>query len=111
MVRTLYQGVSEQSKASRHRFDDARVLFNGARWRGSMYMAGYAVECLLTTKLMRMFSCNTLSDLEDELRRRNALPPAATIFTHQLELLMMLTQSMPRLRQNQEQWAVFNTVN
>jgi HEPN domain-containing protein len=111
MARTQYQGVSEQAKASKHRLDDARVLFNGARWRGSMYMAGYAAESLLKVKLMRMFSCNTLTDLETELRARRALPADGTIFTHKLELLMELTGAKARLNQRREQWEAFNTVN
>jgi hypothetical protein len=49
----LFYGISEQAKAGKHRLDDAHVLFNGARWRGAMYLAGYAIECRLKTKLMR----------------------------------------------------------
>ena len=47
MSRNLYYGVSEQGKAGKHRLDDARALLNSVRWRGAMYLAGYAVECLL----------------------------------------------------------------
>ena len=36
MSHDLYTGVSEQAKASTHRLDDARVLFNAGRWRGAM---------------------------------------------------------------------------
>jgi hypothetical protein len=111
MARNAFQGVSEHAKAARHRLVDARVLLDGARWRGSMYMAGYAVECLLKTKLMRIFNCNTLSDLEDELRRRNALPANATVFTHQLEILMVLTHSLERLKRDKGLWTGYNTVN
>ena len=53
MLRDLFYGVSEQGKAGKHRMDDARALLNAVRWRGAMYMAGYSVECLLKTKLMR----------------------------------------------------------
>ena len=82
-----------------------------ARWRGSMYLASYAIECLLKSKFMCMFTCNTLSDLEDELRRRKALPANTTVFTHQLEVLMSLTRSLQRLRQDVDLGSVFNTVN
>ena len=41
MPHDLYTGISEQSKASKHRFDDAKALFDMMRWRDSMYMAGY----------------------------------------------------------------------
>ena len=111
MPHDLYTGVSEQAKASTHRLDDARALFNAGRWRGAMYMAGYAVECLLKTKLMQMYSCRTLRDLEDELQRRGALDEHATVFTHQLELLLRLTQRFTQLRQHRMLWPQFALVN
>jgi HEPN domain-containing protein len=111
MSHDLYTGMSEQAKASRHRLDDARALFNAARWRGAMYMAGYAVECLLKTKLMRIYSCRNLYELEEELQRRGILADRATVFTHHLELLLRLTQSFDRLRQSQTLWPEFNIVN
>ncbi len=111
MNRELHYGISEQAKASRHRLDDARALFNAVRWRGAMYMAGYAVECLLKTKLMQVYRCRHLRELEDELQRRGVLPAHETVFTHQLEALLKLTQGRDRLRQNQSLWRMFNTVN
>jgi HEPN domain-containing protein len=111
MLRDLFYGVSEQSKAGKHRMDDARALLNAAHWRGAMYLAGYAVECLLKTKLMRMFDCRHLRELEEELQRRGMLAVQATVFTHQLELLLRLTAATDRLRQNQEYWRLFNMVN
>jgi hypothetical protein len=92
MMHELFYGVSEQGKAGKHRMDDARALLNAVRWRGAMYMAGYAIECLLKTKLMRMFDCRHLRELEEELQRRGILPAQATIFTHQLELLVRLAK-------------------
>ena len=76
-----------------------------------MYMAGYAVECLLKTKLMRMFNCRHLRELEEELQSRGILSAQGTVFTHQLEVLLRLTNGMDRLRQNQEHWQLFNMVN
>ncbi|MFZ4662864.1 MAG: hypothetical protein ACOYNY_38010 [Caldilineaceae bacterium] len=111
MSHDLYSGISEQAKASKHRLDDARALFNAVRWRGAMYMGGYALECLLKTKLMQMYNCRNLRELEDELQRRGALAIQATVFTHQLELLLRLTQSMGRLQQNRLLWPQFNVVN
>jgi hypothetical protein len=35
MMRELFYGVSEQSKAGKHRLDDARALLNAVRWRGA----------------------------------------------------------------------------
>jgi HEPN domain-containing protein len=111
MPHDLYIGISEQSKASAHRLDDARALLHTARWRGAMYMAGYAVECLLKSKLMRVYRCRTLRDLEDELQRRGVLAEHATVFTHQLELLLRLTQRLNPLRQHRVLWPQFNLVN
>ena len=51
MNSNLQNGISELARASRHRFADARALLREARWQGAMYIAGYAVECLLKTKL------------------------------------------------------------
>ena len=111
MAREHFYGVSEQSKASKHRLADAHALFNEHRWRGAMYIAGYAVECLLKKKLMSMFSFQDLTELEEKLKRRRLLRAGGTIFTHQLELLLVLTQSADRLRQNQPLWRQFNIVN
>ena len=111
MSHDLYTGVSEQAKASTHRLDDARALLHAGRWRGAMYMAGYAVECLLKTKLMQMYSCRALRDLEDELQRRGVLAEHATVFTHQLELLLRLTQRFAQLRQHRMLWPQFALIN
>ena len=111
MSHDLYTGISEQARASIHRLDDARALFNAERWRGAMYMAGYAVECLLKTKLMQRYSCRTLRELEDELQRRGALAEHATVFTHHLELLLRLTQRLDQLRQHRMLWPQFALVN
>lgn len=82
MMRDLFYGVSEQSKAGKHRMDDARALLNAFRWRGAMYMAGYSIECLLKTKLMRMYDWRPLRELEEELQRRGVLTAQASVFTH-----------------------------
>jgi len=50
----LYGGISEQSKASKHRLDDARALLNAGRWRSAMYLSGYAVECLIKIKTEKL---------------------------------------------------------
>jgi len=77
-------GISEQSKASKHRLEDAYALLNAGRWHGAMYMSGYAVECLIKTKLMRIYGCRNLYELEYELQRRAQLATHATVFTHHL---------------------------
>lgn len=109
--RHLSYGVSDQAKASRHRLEDARALFDAKRWRGCMYLAGYAVECTLKTKLMRLFDCRQLRELEDELRRRRVIRAEATVFTHHLESLVNLTNAATRLRANALMWRQFNLVN
>ena len=107
----MADGVSELGKAGKHRLDDAWSLINAVRWRGAMYLAGYSVECLLKTKLMRMFDCRHLRELEEELIRRKALPTRTTVFTHQLEVLLRLTNASDRLRQSEDHWRSFNRVN
>jgi len=111
MARRLSDGVSEQAKAAKHRMDDARALLDTRRWRGAMYLAGYSVECLLKTKLMRMFTCSNLRELEEGLRRKGRLGTDATVFSHQLEPLLRLTGGLDRLRQNEPLWKSFNIVN
>jgi hypothetical protein len=111
MARDLFIGVTEQSKASVHRREDAHALLNATRWGGAMYMAGYSIECLLKAKLMRMCACGNLRDLEAELQRGGLLAEHATIFTHQLEILLRLAGALDRLRQNIELWPLFNIVN
>jgi hypothetical protein len=111
MTRDLFYGASEQAKAGKHRLDDARALLNSVRWRGAMYLAGYSVECLLKTKLMRRFDCRHLRELEEELQRRGVISAHATIFTRQLELLLRLAQGLDRLRQNEPMWRLFNLLS
>src|ERR1700721_3585290 len=61
--------------------------------------------------LMRMFNCRHLRDLEDQHKERGILLDQATVFTHQLELLLRLTNAIDRLRQNEPNWRLFNMVN
>lgn len=111
MTRESFYGVSEQAKAGKHRMVDAMSLVEKRRWRGAMYLAGYSVECLLKTKLMRVYDCRHLRELEDELQSRGLLSTKGTIFTHQLEILLRLTTALDRLRQSEEHWRLFNMVN
>jgi hypothetical protein len=111
MARELFIGVTEQSKAGIHRRDDAHALFGARRWRGAMYIAGYSIECLLKAKLMRMYGCTNLRDLEEELQHRGLLVERATIFTHQLDMLLRLADGRERLRQHPQLWPLFNVVN
>lgn len=111
MSRQQYIGVSEQMKASKHRLNDAHALFNSARWHGAMYLAGYSIECLLKAKLMQMYNCRHLRELEEVLQRRGVLAAEATVFTHHLEVLLRLAKGQKRLRQNRTLWPLFSIVN
>lgn len=111
MNRNLHNGVSELAIASRQRLADAKILLNASRWRGAMYMAGYAVECLLKTKLMHIYDCKNLRELEDLLRQRSVLPAHRTVFTHQLEDLIKLAPGYNRLMQNRDMLSLFNKIN
>jgi HEPN domain-containing protein len=111
MPRDLFHGVSEQSKASKHRRDDAQALLNSVRWRGAMYLAGYSVECLLKAKFMRRFDCRHLRELEEELRRRNLASDQDTIYTHHLERLLKWADGFDRLRRDRALWPLFTLVN
>ncbi|MDE0396366.1 MAG: hypothetical protein OXL96_01025 [Candidatus Poribacteria bacterium] len=111
MNQDLHDSIRDQAVASRQRLEDAKVLLRASRWRGSMYIAGYAVECLLKTKLMQIYDCKNLRELDDVLLRRSVLPVGSTTFIHQLETLFKLTPSYHRLQQNQDIWSLFNVVN
>ena len=111
MNRNLHDGVSELAVASRQRLADAKALLNASRWRGAMYMAGYAVECLLKTKLMHIYDCKNLRQLEDLLLQRSILPTHRTVFTHELEDLLKLAPGYNRLMRNREMLPLFNKVN
>lgn len=107
MSRDQFFGITEQGKAGKQRMDDALALFRDRRYRGSVYLAGYSVECLLKTKLMRMYDCRQLRELEEELRKRRALGTSESVFTHQLGLLFRLTRSTDRLRRDAGMWRAF----
>ena len=111
MSRDRYIGITEQSKAGKHRLNDAKALIKAARWRGAMYIAGYSIECLLKAKLMQMYNCRNLHQLELELQSRGVLTINTTVFTHQLELLLRLAQGLHRLQQNRPLWLLFLIVN
>ncbi len=106
-----YHGISEIAKAGKHRWEDAQAMLYAGRWRGAMYLAGYTVECALKTKLMTRFRCRNLKGLEEVLHRRGLLGKTMSVFTHQLEVLLQLTDSSDRLRSNASMWASFSVVN
>ncbi len=111
MAKDEYSGVTAQRKASHQRRLDAEALLASQRWLGAMYLAGYAVECLLKAKLMQRFRCLYLSELERRLRDKRLMGRADTIFSHQLHFLLRLTGALDRLRMNREAWLAFTTIN
>jgi HEPN domain-containing protein len=107
--RREHAGISDQRKASVHRLEDARALFEKKRWRGSMYLAGYAVECRLKSKLMEKWRCYTLMELEARLLARKI---DGSPFTHSLKVLLRLSGATDRMKRNGALWLKFtNTVN
>jgi HEPN domain-containing protein len=106
-----YDGASELRRASKRRQEDAYALHTAGRHRGAMYVAGYAVECLLKAKLMQMFNCRTLEGLDDRLRQMGRLGTDTSLYTHQLVLLLRLTGRLDALQHNVPTWRQFLLVN
>jgi hypothetical protein len=106
-----FAGVRDQSKASHHRRADAQALFEKDRWRGAMYIAGYAIECLIKTKLMEMFKQSNLEGLEAELKRRHIIPDDSSLFDHRVELYMRASGRLETLREDKVIWRSFNMAN
>ncbi len=111
MPQDLSIEISEQSKASAHRLEEARALLQAGRWRGAMYMAGYAVECLRKAKLMQRDGCRTLRELEAALPRRGVLAEQATMLTPHLEVLLRFIQRLDHRRQPRMLWPQCVLVN
>lgn len=100
MSRYDYYGLSEQAKAGTKRLRDAKILFQGEAWRGSMYLAGYAVECGLKAKLMEMNGLKTLKELEEKY--------GDDVVCHSLEKLMSKTNRFLQLQKDDECRKAFN---
>jgi len=106
-----FGGVSEQSRAGIHRRADAQALFEKGRWRGAMYLAGYALECRLKSGLMQKYKCRDLDELEVQLKSRGLISGDATVYDHRLELYLKAAGALVRLRDNPSPWRRFNVVN
>ena len=78
MNRNLHNGISELAVASRQRLADAKALLNASRWRGAMYIGGYAVECLLKTKLMHIYD----QKFERTLLRQRSMHTVQSLHTN-----------------------------
>jgi HEPN domain-containing protein len=106
-----FAGISEQSKAGQHRRADADALFEKQRWRGAMYLAGYAIECLIKAKLMERFKQSNLEDLETEFKRRHVIPDRSSLFDHRIELYVGASGRLDALRSDNALWRSFNIAN
>ena len=76
-----------------------------------MYLGGYHLECLLKSKLMRKFGCDTLSELDEDLKRRGLIKADATVYTHEFESLLRASEALDRLRTDSGLWSPFLIVN
>ncbi len=91
----VYAGVTELRKAAIRRREDADKLREARRWRGAMYMLGYALECSIKARLMERHRLLTLMDLESHLASRRGKD--VSLRTHSLEELLELTGTSHRL--------------
>ena len=100
----------EYKRAAGRRFDDAHELMQMPTWdsqrsdakqrhlRGAMYLAGYAVECLLKAYLIHQMNAQTLGEATQVLdvqRASRGLRPLRNILRtaagHQIAYLIQLT--------------------
>jgi hypothetical protein len=103
MSKQAHAGRTEQFKASIHRKADAERLRESRRWRGSMYLLGYAVECSLKAKLMERYGHQHLKELQAYLRKR--FRSDVDVFTHSLHDLMTWAEGEARLNTGlRRQW-------
>jgi hypothetical protein len=107
-TRRLFGGINELRKAANKRLTDAHVLVKSNRWRGAMYLAGYAVECWLKSRLMEQYAVRHLDQLEAKIRKAAG---ASGLPLHDLGMLKRLARVSsghdPRLRaafDTCEQW-------
>jgi hypothetical protein len=100
-----YSGRTEQNKASQHRQVDAQKLREAKRWRGAMYLLGYAIECALKAKLMERHDLWDLHALGEFLSAR--LHGPVDVFTHSLHTLMNWSEAELRMdRGTVQSWGI-----
>ena len=76
-----------------------------------MYLAGYAIECLIKAKLMEMFQQSNLEGLEVELKRRQIIPEDSSLFDHRIELYLRASGRLDALKKDKALWRSFNIAN
>ncbi len=65
------------------RFEDAQSLYNSRRWHGAIYLAGYAIECLLKCAAGQRTGTVYLDSMLE---------------THKLDILMPASGLLPELK-------------
>ncbi len=98
----LGSGKTELIKASVQRPNDAEVLMRSARFRGAMYMAGYAIECRMKAKLLVQHNVGSL----DQLKRKMGV----SFYVHDLERLGSSLSGWRRVRHNMDFKPAWDTV-
>ncbi len=98
MSKKDFSGRTSQAKAGLKRLKDAKRLRDSSGWRGSMYLAGYYVECKLKARLMEIYDIWTLEELENKLSQRAGKSVKA--FTHNIEVLITHTGVLKRMDSN-----------
>ncbi len=76
-----------------------------------MYLGGYALECLIKSRLMQKFECRTLRGLDEELKERGLIAAESSMYTHQFESLLRVSGHLDRLRRDPKIWSSFSIVN
>ena len=89
-----HEGIGELAKAAAVRLADAKCLLNSGRtgrFRGAMYLAGYAVECSLKVVLIERAQSRTLTQATQHYRILDpSFPSLTTARAHDLGLLFEL---------------------
>ncbi|MFP4382119.1 MAG: hypothetical protein ACLFUS_16580, partial [Candidatus Sumerlaeia bacterium] len=81
------------------------------RWRGSMYMLGYNIECQLKVRLMEKFEAMNLQELEEILDKRGNTQISLTGKAgHHLESLLGLLDSFALDRMEEKVRKAYFTV-
>lgn len=59
-------------RAAFQRLEDAQLLLDGERWHSAIYLAGYAVECMLKALILNAVSRKKQPKVETEFRGQKA---------------------------------------
>ena len=118
-----FDGISQLVKSGPRRLRDAEELMQSPtlrphdsdadtrHLRGAMYLAGYAVECLLKAYLTEQERCQRLSEAESRINERRAkrnIPPVEKISSsaagHSIYYLLQLTDLVEQAGYDPSLW-------